>query len=522
MKIIKYFLPFMCCCTLLKAQTPELVTDFNVGEEDSFNEFYFKPLELNDRFIFPIISTEAGEELGVLNNGELSILKDINPGSESSYPRDFVYFNDKIYFSAFDEINGGSIWMTDGTEENTDVFLSFGVNNYSKPQGLITSRSGWLYYTCNKDLYKTNGTVNDLIFTEVDFYTEFLQASNNYSRYKEEIAFLVEDNNFVKLYTIEADSVVLLATSEETSNFPMIFGLSEVSEGLIFGINYLSSRNDTSGTYVYNSNTGNLDNITIGNGYASRLHSFTEEVSLSLTDNLDYYLVNGKQDEEILLFDTDQTDLYQGVGIPYGVYEDKLIFHASSKGFWGEDYIFYTIGPTFLTRKLFEVTPYISNFLVYKNHAFISSGVSNFFMPKLFYINMEDGSYSKIFNFDQSSLIPNSILLFGVQDNKLYFLSNLDLSIGRELYSIDIDIATNIINLEKANFDIKFANTSYTIIAEDFREIKLSFYAIDGRLLKLEIIRPNIIYELPTYRKMYFMHFQIGNHSIVHKLAGSN
>ena len=69
----------------LFSQIPELITDFNTGPDDSFIGSYGGTLD--DAILLPILTGDMGEELAVVKDGELSFLKDINPGSESSKPR---------------------------------------------------------------------------------------------------------------------------------------------------------------------------------------------------------------------------------------------------------------------------------------------------------------------------------------------------------------------------------------------------------------------------------------------------
>ena len=379
---------FLCICFYhsLIAQSPELVRDFNPGQESSFNEFNFMGIEHNDRLIFPLISSELGEELGVLENGEMSLLKDLNEGEGDASPSNFIEFNGLIYFSAIDDLEGGSIWTTDGTEENTQILFSFVENSNIKPAGLIVSESGWLYYTYNNTLYRTDGTLNESLLSGVGFLTAFEQQSNNYSHYRDEIAFLVEDNNFVKLYTIESDSVKLLATSEETSSFIDIFGLNEVSSGLIFSIDD-SFNDETSGTYVYNESIDSLGKITIDGKEAIRLHNYSNESSLALVSGGGYFATNGTQNEEELLYAGESGSLRQGLGVVNGVFEDKMIFHAAEGGFLGDDFIYYTDGTATGTIELFESSEFLSNFFIHNNYAFLASGTSNGAEPELYYVN---------------------------------------------------------------------------------------------------------------------------------------
>lgn len=50
-----------------------------------------------------------------------TMVKDINEGSESSFPADGVFFKNKFYFVARTDTYGREVWMTDGTTEGTTM-----------------------------------------------------------------------------------------------------------------------------------------------------------------------------------------------------------------------------------------------------------------------------------------------------------------------------------------------------------------------------------------------------------------
>ena len=65
-------------------------------------------------------STEEGTKL----------VKDINANSSfTSYPSNFIIFNNFLYFSAYDGIHGNELWRTDGTEEGTKLYIDINQGN---------------------------------------------------------------------------------------------------------------------------------------------------------------------------------------------------------------------------------------------------------------------------------------------------------------------------------------------------------------------------------------------------------
>ncbi len=77
---------------------------------------------LNGKFIFPGITTATGNELWITDGtvAGTTLLKDINPGIESSFPDDdFALLNGHLYFAAHAPGFGRELWKTDGTPDGT-------------------------------------------------------------------------------------------------------------------------------------------------------------------------------------------------------------------------------------------------------------------------------------------------------------------------------------------------------------------------------------------------------------------
>ena len=81
------------------------------------------------------------------------MVKDINPGGDAhGDPRFLTEFNNKLYFIGYDNINGGKLWVTDGTDEGTYI-VTEGDEGYV--QYYLTSGINLLFYQ-GSDI--TNGT----------------------------------------------------------------------------------------------------------------------------------------------------------------------------------------------------------------------------------------------------------------------------------------------------------------------------------------------------------------------------
>lgn len=502
----------------LIAQTPVLVQDFNLGELDGFNEFNFNSIQLGEKLIFPIINEDVGEELGVLEDGELSVLKDLNGGENSSNPTDFVAFNDKIYFTATEETNGGGVWRTDGTAEGTELFFATGTSSGEIPKGLIVDDSGFLYFTFDDELYRTDGISTTSIFTGADFSTTSPQASKLHTRYLGEIAFLSKSGSSFKLYRIHDGLPELLGQTPEMQSFVKGFGLHEVPNGLIFGVEKLASFQRYF-TFTYHKITNELEEFPIDFIGAERLNGVGDnEFCLAWVRGKGYYFTNGIAGDTHGLFSTDNVVFPNDQPIEHGVFEDDFIFRAT-EGTSGNDFLIYSDGTAAGTENLFQVEPSISNILVVEKFAFLADGTSNGLEPRLHYVNLEEGSFENIYTFD-ASFAPNSILLLGLQNNRLYFISNLDSSVGRELYYLDLDfmvgIEEEINNL--SNYELKVTPNSFEVAAEKYSQFTANIYAINGVLLKSYDGTTNITYDFGELKGFNILEIEIDNEKIVKKV----
>ncbi len=143
--------------------------------------------------VFGVISTPAtGYELWVSDLDPATpagthLVKDIFPGADnsypdepnSSYPHDLLAFGGKLYFAADDGQHGTELWVSDGTEEGTqmvkDIMGSPGVG--SDPTGLTVGNGEFFFGILNPDadsnpstpgdsrveLWKSNGTADGTV-----------------------------------------------------------------------------------------------------------------------------------------------------------------------------------------------------------------------------------------------------------------------------------------------------------------------------------------------------------------------
>jgi ELWxxDGT repeat protein len=94
-------------------------------------------------------------------------VKDLNPGSDSGYPRGLTNVNGTIFFAAADGVHGSPLWKSDGTTAGTVIV------SYLNPTNL-TNVNGTLFFTADDgvhgaELWKSDGTAGGTVLVK-DIY----------------------------------------------------------------------------------------------------------------------------------------------------------------------------------------------------------------------------------------------------------------------------------------------------------------------------------------------------------------
>jgi ELWxxDGT repeat protein len=91
------------------------------------------------------------------------LVRDIRPGAEGSFPRNFTGMNGQFFFSASDGTTAEELWKSDGTAAGTVLVrdISFGGGNAAPSQ--LTPVNGTLFFTATnaaagQELWKSDGT----------------------------------------------------------------------------------------------------------------------------------------------------------------------------------------------------------------------------------------------------------------------------------------------------------------------------------------------------------------------------
>jgi ELWxxDGT repeat protein len=119
----------------------------------------------NNIFFFSAKTSAMGIELfkSFVDNPGSSLVKDIYPGPQSSYPGYEIVVNEVLYFSAIDSLHGRELWKSDGTASGTMMIKDIYPNQKGSDPGGLILLNGVIYFvaddsTHGRELWKTDGT----------------------------------------------------------------------------------------------------------------------------------------------------------------------------------------------------------------------------------------------------------------------------------------------------------------------------------------------------------------------------
>ncbi|MDP5092341.1 MAG: T9SS type A sorting domain-containing protein [Polaribacter sp.] len=151
--------------------------------------------------------------LGLIQ-AQVSLVKDINPGTNNSMPtyvNNRIEFNGQLYFAAYENVTTRmELWKTDGTANGTSLVANIGGNNFNGNPRDFFKWSNSLLFNVNKlnysYLYKTNGT---------SLGTAPVDASNsgnnaNAILFNNELYYQGNNNELYKLTSIDGETSPIL------------------------------------------------------------------------------------------------------------------------------------------------------------------------------------------------------------------------------------------------------------------------------------------------------------------------
>jgi len=479
---------FFLCQFLVIAQTPKLVMDFNPGSADAVPSWGTNFLQVEDKIFIVVLTASNQTYLYVIKNDTVSFLEtictDCNPPASG-----LLRFNNKVIFATRD--NGKhALWISDGTSIHTSLLTELA----DAPDYMLLGNNNMAYIAAGGNLYVNDGTGSGTRILNSSFL-DFASHKDNdddkiFVSYKNGIAFLTNKFGLATLNYAD-DAISTLATFDVGSSFTDLYGLCEVADGLVFGV-------ENDGLYHYHESTG-VKKTTLSeplrvmdfNGMAVHYHygkglTLLHDFPLKSTPLINKY-----------------GPVIQSDNINRAIVGDKMIIHIDDYNSF-DNLVIAIDKSTKSAQVLGEVEAYPSNFVSYNENIFFFDGTSNGFRPSLYHLKdsfSDLGGQKTQLNF--SSTNGPSAIPVGMNNNNLYFFSNLDASKGRELYKIAVDINTSVDEVAgKAEFDFTVVNDNIIITGkEEYKAFEVIIMDTAGKVLDNKWVNAGETTPLPQYHQ---------------------
>lgn len=318
------------------------------------------------------------------------VLKDINPDAASSSPKELYVAGDLMYFSAYDNIHGRELWVTDGTQENTHMVKDIRAGSKNSDPINFTQVGNLLFFNAYDDthgyeLWATDGT------SAKTYMVKDIHPGINTSIQKPG----VEYNN--KLYFMANDG--------------------------IHGFELWESDGTTTGTnLVKDLNTGADGDGIPNNSYPQNFAVFAGKIYFMAKNNTDAQLweSDGTTAGTKVIKTLDTWVLDNPVIFKFTIHANQLYFNYGTKGIWSTD------GTPTNTLKVTTSSASFTDFTQHQNSLYFT-----------------DGDY--IIRIDNNKVLTKSSLTFGVsnpiaQGNYIYY---------EQKYFKDNGIVRNSLDLSK-------------------------------------------------------------------------
>jgi len=264
--------------------SPSRITDIASGSASSFP---YDIVEINNTVVFAASSDDTNFEPYFLSGSNAVQIKDINSGSNGSYPIAFLETpNGKGFFAANTNGNGFEPWITNGTSQGT--FQLKNIN--TKQQGVISEGihlNGWYYFSAydkdkGQELYRTNGSTTQLV---MDIETGVGSSSpTNFVSDGTYVYFSATKDGVTKLWRTNGSSTQIAVNINGATETDSIGEITNVGSTI-----YFTASNSSAETVVYRF-TGSGSAIVSKNfgtaGFVTEMKALGSNVWVSATDTL--------------------------------------------------------------------------------------------------------------------------------------------------------------------------------------------------------------------------------------------
>lgn len=525
--LIALLAPVSLCAQL------QLVTDFNTGAEDGFDCFQCQgqPTATLAPGIITVATTlEAGRELALLADGQLSLLKDINPGANDGRIDNLVKHEGLVYFSAADPANGGAVWVTDGTESGTILFFDPDPeqsSSFIRVTEFAFGADGALYVVFGATLYRY---ANDVATELAD--NVFVSTPNDnfpggsFTTYGDGIAYVSNESpNFGQgggLYQA-TDTLRLLGIIEDQSRFDQAYGLRSVNGNLLFALQ--SSSDDRRGTWAYATAADTffryeVEGISVFQ--VSRWYDVNDSLTLGLIGS-DFYALDGIN-TPVLFYEADGLVTAARQEYPAVQVGGQLMWQSGG-GVFGTEQLSVTDGTSAGTEVVLEddFSAGFTNLLEAGGYVFFAENNGSR-GPIVFYrFDPLTRELTEIYEAPvRADNRAYDIQLLGVRDSLLYLAADADEDIGRELYSLelDVDIVSTPHLTRLPELTVNMTAETYFVEAEGPGMVDVAVFDLSGRLLERGSVPVNSVQQLTPYSGLRVYVFTYQQRTGVRRVPG--
>lgn len=515
---------------------PELVVDYNTGSEDAFDCFLCteQPTARVGTGIVTVATTaETGAELCFLDEGQFSLLKDINPGADDGGIALLTSRNGLAYFAASDPENGGAVWVSDGTEEGTVVYFDPDPANTSGSiTGMEFGADGALYVFLQSTLYRFFDGVGTQLATGVTIST----ARDNFpgggmTPYQDGVAYLSngsETANGGLFYA--ADTVRRLATIPGQRDFDQAFDPQAVNGNLLFSLSASGNNPERQAAYAYDFAADTLIRYLGTNGeslFANRWYEVSDGTRVGRVQvgrNSVYYAFDGINNP-VQLPGAGEFTLAARQTAPAVRAGDTLVWQTEG-GVFSRATVRITDGTPAGTTTVFTTgfATRVTNLIQAGGYVFFAVDKDSR-NPLTFYrYELATGTLTDF----HSVPVPEegnpdfSLQLLAVQDSKLYFAGNLIDSLGRELYGIDtgVEIVATRNQRNVPQLDVTVTSENFTINSVRNGMANLTVLSLDGRLISRAAVPVNSATFIGAYSGIRLYVFEYDGRVAVRRILG--
>ena len=430
------------------------------------------------------------------------LVKDINPNSsggyrspsfaESSFPENFVEFNDRLYFSANNGNSGSELFVSDGTDEGTQLLVdlrpgssNYGYNYGSNPSNFVEFNNR-LYFQANngesgRELFVSDGTAEgtqllvDLRPSSSNYGYNYGSNPSDFVEFSDRLYFQADNGEsgrelFVSDGTAEGTQL-LVDLRPGSSNYGYNYGSNPFNFVEFNDRLYFQADNGESGRELFVSD-GTAEGTQLlvdlrpgsnnyGYNYGSNPSNFVE-----FNDRLYFTANNGESGRELFVSDgtAEGTQTLSDSSFPDGFYSSNLIefdgklYFTADNGESGRE-LFVSDGTAEGTQLLVDLRPGSSNYGynygsnprylvefngklyftandgINGNELFVTDGTAE---GTQLVTDLDPGSSNYGFSY---SSYPRELTVAG---DELFFTADND-EVGQELFKLEVIDATPVV-----------------------------------------------------------------------------